>query len=104
MLHHNMWLINCGTTVVFCGENMFGMDAKTQRRRLKRPLLVKCIESTHIPIALPYRNLVHPVEWFYHEVVVKDGRVYNTLTGPNGLPIDDSKNEWEHSDAINFGF
>ncbi|MDA1055684.1 MAG: polymorphic toxin-type HINT domain-containing protein [Planctomycetota bacterium] len=43
-------------------------------------------------------------DWFYHEVVVKDGRVYDALTGPNGLPIDEFKRLWEYGDVIDFGF
>ena len=45
-----------------------------------------------------------PTNWFYHEVVVKDGRVYDALTGPNGLTIDEFKKQWEYADVIDFGF
>jgi len=43
-------------------------------------------------------------EWFYHQVVVKNGRVYDALTGPKGLPIDEFKKLWENADVIVFGF
>ncbi|MCP3994806.1 MAG: hypothetical protein GY722_07055, partial [bacterium] len=43
-------------------------------------------------------------DWQYHEVVVKDGRVIDALTGPGGLPIDEFKMLWEYADDINFGF
>ena len=42
--------------------------------------------------------------WAHHDVVVKDGRVYDAMTGPNGLPIDEFKAQWGYSDAIDFGF
>ena len=45
-----------------------------------------------------------PTRWFHHEVVVANGRVYDALTGPNGLPIDEYKKLWEYADVINFGF
>jgi hypothetical protein len=41
---------------------------------------------------------------FYHDVVVKAGRVYDELTGPNGLPIDEFKQLWECASNIHFGF
>jgi hypothetical protein len=43
-------------------------------------------------------------DWQYHEVVVKDGRVYDVLTGPDGLLISEFKKLWEYADDINFGF
>ncbi len=43
-------------------------------------------------------------EWFHHEVVVKDGRVYDAMTGPEGLSIKEFKSQWEYSDVIDFGF
>lgn len=42
--------------------------------------------------------------WAYHEVVVKDGRVYDRFTGSAGLPIDEYKALWKYKDSINFGF
>lgn len=42
--------------------------------------------------------------WYHHEVVIKDGRVYDALTGVNGLPIAEFKNLWSYKDVINFGF
>ncbi len=43
-------------------------------------------------------------KWTHHDVVVKEGRVYDALTGPEGLPIDEYKATFEYSDAIDFGF
>jgi RHS repeat-associated protein len=43
-------------------------------------------------------------EWYFHEVVVKDGKVYDAMTGPEGQPIDDYKKEWEYRNDIDFGF
>jgi len=43
-------------------------------------------------------------KWDYHEVVVKDGRVYDITTGHEGLPIAEYKQLWQYSDAIDFGF
>ncbi len=43
--------------------------------------------------------------WDIHEVVVKDGRVYDAFTGPEGMTIAEYKQSWgEYSDVINFGF
>ena len=42
--------------------------------------------------------------WFYHDVVVKDGRVYDGFTDRYELPIDDYKNLWSDKDNILFGF
>lgn len=42
--------------------------------------------------------------WATHDVVLKDGMVYDALTGPEGLPTDAYKALWEYSDVINFGF
>ncbi|GAA4626133.1 hypothetical protein GCM10023196_033120 [Actinoallomurus vinaceus] len=33
-------------------------------------------------------------EWRHHEVVVRDGRVYDGFTGRTGLPIDEYKSLW----------
>ena len=42
--------------------------------------------------------------WAYHEVVVKDGRVYDAF-GPRGsVSIDEYKSLFQYPDAINFGF
>jgi hypothetical protein len=50
----------------------------------------------------PYRG--HNPAWAYHEVVVKEGRVYDAFTGHEGLPIAEYKALWEYGDAIKFGF
>jgi hypothetical protein len=42
--------------------------------------------------------------WFSHTVVVKDGRVYDALTGSAGKTISEYKALWEYGDVINFGF
>ncbi len=42
--------------------------------------------------------------WSTHQVVVKDGRVYDRLTGPKGQSIKSYKARWEEADAIHFGF
>jgi hypothetical protein len=42
--------------------------------------------------------------WSRHYVVLKDGKVYDALTGPNGMDASAYKQLWEYSDAINFGF
>jgi len=36
--------------------------------------------------------------------VVSEGRVYDSFTGYQGLPIEKYKALWEYADAINFGF
>lgn len=40
--------------------------------------------------------------WFYHAVVLDEGRVYNALTGPAGLPIREYKALFQDADAIDF--
>jgi len=42
--------------------------------------------------------------WSHHEVVVKDGRVYDLTTGHKGIPASEYKSLWQYSDSINFGF
>lgn len=42
--------------------------------------------------------------WAYHEVVVKDGRVYDITTGYQGLTVAEYKQLWEHASHIDFGF
>jgi RHS repeat-associated protein len=42
--------------------------------------------------------------WASHDVVVREGRVYDASTGHKGLPIDEYKLLWEYPDVIDFGF
>ena len=42
--------------------------------------------------------------WVHHEVVVRDGRVYDLTTGHQGLPIAEYKKLWQYPDGIHFGF
>lgn len=42
--------------------------------------------------------------WSYHDVVVKNGRVYDAMTGANGLAIDEFKRRWKHASIIDFNF
>ncbi|MBU6408492.1 MAG: transposase, partial [Alphaproteobacteria bacterium] len=42
--------------------------------------------------------------WAYHDVVVRNGRVYDLTTGGRGLPAEEYKQLWQYRDAINFGF
>jgi hypothetical protein len=42
--------------------------------------------------------------WAHHEVVVRDGRVFDLTTGHQGLPITEYKQLWQYPDGINFGF
>lgn len=42
--------------------------------------------------------------WYHHEIVIKDGRVYDMATGSQGIPIEDYKKMWQYPDAIEFGF
>jgi Pretoxin HINT domain len=54
------------------------------------------------PILGGYRGRTPP--WGHHEVVVKDGMVYDAFTGAKGTSIADYKALWEYPDDINFGF
>lgn len=42
--------------------------------------------------------------WSYHEVVFKDGRVYDAFTGYEGIPAEDYKALWSSTDALALGF
>lgn len=42
--------------------------------------------------------------WYWHKVVVNDGRVYDAFTGGEGATIDEYKSLWEYPDVIDFGF
>jgi hypothetical protein len=42
--------------------------------------------------------------WSDHYVVVKDGKVYDALTGPNGMTTSGYKQLWEYGDVLDFGF
>ena len=42
--------------------------------------------------------------WPYHDVNVKNGLVYDVLTGIEGMPIAEFKNLWDYADEIDFGF
>jgi RHS repeat-associated protein len=53
---------------------------------------------------LPGRRDRPFTNWGYHEVIVKDGRVYDAWGGPYGVPISDYKAEWTDPGAINWKF
>ena len=64
-------------------------------------------EIDQYPLEGSYRG--HATGWFGHEVVVKDGRVYDNYTGRHGLPIDEYKELWKPfppatDHHIEFGF
>jgi RHS repeat-associated protein len=42
--------------------------------------------------------------WSEHHVVVKDGKVYDALTGPGGMETSAYKGLWEYADVLKFGF
>ena len=44
------------------------------------------------------------IGWSVHYVVVKEGRVFDALTGPGGLSLSEYKALWQYADMINFGF
>jgi hypothetical protein len=60
--------------------------------------------------SLPGRNLTLGPRggvgtgWSYHDVVVSESKVYDALTGPEGMAIDAYKAQWEYADVIDFGF
>ena len=43
-------------------------------------------------------------KWYYHDVVVKNGRVYDAFTGHQGMAINEYKKLWQFADSIKFGF
>lgn len=40
--------------------------------------------------------------WYHHVAVIKDGTVYDKMTGRNGMPFDSYKNLFEYNDILNF--
>jgi hypothetical protein len=50
----------------------------------------------------PYRG--HNLFWHHHEVVVKEGRVYDVFTGHEGIPIEEFKALWDWRENLHFGF
>ena len=42
--------------------------------------------------------------WSVHHVVLKDGIVYDALTGPEGMVASAYKALWQDAAALNFGF
>jgi hypothetical protein len=64
-------------------------------------------QLTRKPIPLPYLgpSTNNPAgNWSFHEVVVKDGMVYDSFTGPDGLSPADFEAQFLYYDAIDFGF
>jgi hypothetical protein len=43
-------------------------------------------------------------DWGEHVVIVKGGRIYDGTTGPEGLPADEYKGQFENEDVIEFAF
>jgi len=41
-------------------------------------------------------------DWFHHVAVIKDGMVYDGMTGAAGMQLADYKKMFEYSDAIKF--
>ena len=71
------------------------------------------IQSPLDPIGAPESELDHPISgdyqnhfqvWFYHDVVCKDGRIYDGFLPRDGLPIEDYKNLWSDRWNIHFPF
>ncbi|OWQ83527.1 hypothetical protein CDN99_25665, partial [Roseateles aquatilis] len=60
------------------------------------------IEPKDAPMLGPFRGKDHG--WVYHEVVVKDGRVYDLTTGHKGLSVEEYKSLWKYKEAIKFNF
>jgi hypothetical protein len=44
----------------------------------------------------------YPTKWDFHQVVVKDGRVYDAFTGSAGKTINEYKALWKEGEAIDF--
>jgi hypothetical protein len=42
--------------------------------------------------------------WSEHHVVVKDGMVYDALTGREGMAAEAYKSLWQHGDMLRFDF
>jgi hypothetical protein len=54
------------------------------------------------PLGGTYRG--HPTGWRFHDVVVKDGMVYDGFGPSGGTPIDEWKELWTNKDNIAFPF
>ena len=61
------------------------------------------IEPKDTPVLGP-STLYPQGNWGFHEVVVKDGRVYDGFTGRGGMSIPDFKGQFEFPDDIDFKF
>jgi hypothetical protein len=59
-------------------------------------------ETHQYPLGGTYRG--HPTGYFFHDVVVKNGKVYDGFGDRDGMPIDEWKNLWSNKDHIDFGF
>ena len=44
------------------------------------------------------------VRWGHHEVVVRDGRVFDAFGPAEGVSISDFKNKFQYPDGLDFGF
>ena len=63
------------------------------------------------PIRAPFLGDIHLPDdrgtingWAYHVTFVKDGIVYDRLTGPLGMPVSEYKKMFAFSEALDFGF
>lgn len=64
--------------------------------------IVRIVPADGAPSLGGYRG-TNPA-WAYHEVVVKNGRVYDAFGPRGGVPVGYYKSLFQYPDAIDFGF
>lgn len=90
-------------------QRTLGGDLKTIKPR-KTPGLPdprdRVLGPVRDEVGSPFKNPAGDgaLGWYYHRVVVKNGRVYDLLTGPAGELIETYKKRWQDLDLIDFGF
>ena len=77
-------------------------DVARQIQKLIGGDVIRLMPQAGIPMLGAYRG--HFPFWFYHEVVLKNGRVYDLFTGFKGLTVSEFKQLWSSARWIEFGF
>ncbi|MFC3998232.1 polymorphic toxin-type HINT domain-containing protein [Nocardiopsis sediminis] len=57
-------------------------------------------DSLGAPYLGQYRN--NDTGWGHHDVVIKDGRVYDAFSGRTGVPLDEYRDLWQYGEDLEF--
>ena len=90
----------CGEAVIAI-QKAIGGDIKTIRP-IQGKFLGRVLDVTDNKFRNPAGK--HALGWSEHKFVLKDGRVYDVLTGSAGMPALEYKTLWQRLDNINFDF